>query len=209
MAFCAFKTNWHGANIYERLSMRHIANTTTKLICGGFIAGLVAAAPLKAQDFRYGAQVSVVNPMGDLSDISRTGFGAAFLVEMGLAPNMAIRGKADYLIFGEKTHGQDFKTSASLFSVMADCIYSFDTLDHGFFGVVGISSLNATAKLSGILEEGEGHSTVTNSESGLGFSVGAGYNINRNMGVEVKYNKGLGDKQKRWEWIQASFTYRF
>jgi opacity protein-like surface antigen len=183
--------------------MRHITNTTAKLICGGFIAALVAAAPLKAQDFRFGVQGSVVNPMGDLSDIGSTGFGAAFLAEMGLTPNMAIRGKVDYLLFGEKSYGQGVKNTPSTFAVTADCIYCLETLNHGFFGVVGISSLSTSSEVSG------GGSSITVSESGLGFSVGAGYNINRNMGFELKYNKALGDKLEGWDWIQASFNYRF
>jgi opacity protein-like surface antigen len=196
--------------------MRHASNTLTKALCGGgFIFALAAAAPLNAQDFRYGAQLSVVSPSGDLSKNASLGFGAAFLAEIPLNDKMAIRGKLDYLMFGEKTNNDysESKLSANIYGVTADYIYRFDSHDNGLFVMAGLGSVALTLK--------DKYEWASLSESANGFAIhlGVGYNFTRNLGAEVKLVTSNGVKigEERGEeasafatnWLQASFTYRF
>jgi opacity protein-like surface antigen len=192
--------------------MRHTRTTLSKALCGAFIAALIAGVPLKAQDkeIRYGVQASIVSPSGNLSYIASLGFGAAFSAEMALNETMAIRAKVDYILFGGKNESYSLlgtsyetKNSASSIAVMGDFIYRLDFLQKGLYGAGGIGFVNNSSKV----EEKTplGSFSVSGSDSGLAYSIGAGYDINSKMGFEAKYLSGpVG-----LDWIQLSFNYRF
>jgi opacity protein-like surface antigen len=195
--------------------MRHTSNIITKALCGGFIFALVAAAPLKGQEIRWGAQVSIVNPTGDLSNMAKMGFGAAFLGEYALNDKMALRGKFDYLMFGEKKETElesEYKWSNSIYSVTADYIYRLDSHENGLYGVADLGFFNCSTKYT-ITETnywgGVSDSwSTSNSESGFGYSIGVGYNFNSNLGAEAKIVSFSSDFIT-YQWIQASCNYRF
>jgi len=86
-------------------------NTKTflaRLACTGLFATLVAAAPLKADEYmKFGGGLHIVNPGGDLTNEKevpikiKMGFGLSLFGEMGLNDKMALRGRVDYNVFGE------------------------------------------------------------------------------------------------------------
>jgi opacity protein-like surface antigen len=193
---------------FNRLALAPLA----LLLAGG-------ASALQAQDssMRFGAGLQLVNPMGEsadtdttgkLGDYAKMGFGLTLLGEMGLADRHALRGRAEYHSFGEKSeHG--WKNNASAITVFADYIFRFESHDTGLYAFGGLGMVNGTIK-----SESYGYSE-SESGSGLGFSAGLGYNFSRNMGAEAQYVTASGlefgdnDYKIDFNWIQVSFKYRF
>jgi len=190
-------------------------NTKTFLArtaCTGLFAALVSAAPpLKAQDFRLGAGVSLVNPYGDLADGTKLGFGVSFFGEMGITQSQALRGRVDYALFGKK----DIiicDSSATSLSVFADYILRLESNNEGLYAFAGLGIVNATWKLE------FGGISVSTSKSKLGYSAGAGYNISKNLGIELSLTaSSTGEKSAGvddegfidFNWVQVSLKYRF
>ena len=190
--------------------MRH-SKSLRNIITGAFAAALITSAPLQAQDWRFGGQLSLANPSGDLSDVSKMGFGLAFFAEQGLNDKMALRYNAGYSLFGAKKEeygNYSDETSANAISVMADFLYSLDSHEKGCFVFGGLGFLVAGTKYE--FKGGSyGTDSGSNSESGIGLSAGVGYNFTRNIGAEARYVKGLGDKLEGFDWFSVSVSYRF
>jgi len=197
--------------------------------CAGLFSGLVASAPLKADEWlKFGAGLHIVSPSGDLTDEkavaakAKMGFGLSAFGEMGLNANMALRGRLDYNVFGE---GEDassiIKLKANATTVFADFIYSFDSHEKGFyaFGGLGLVAGKLEYDFKGISVD------FSASGSSLGVSLGCGYNFNKNMGLELSWVSASGvinemkvggettslkDKDKiGFDYMQVSFKYRF
>jgi len=199
-------------------------NTKTFLpraACAGLFAALVAAAPLKADEWmKFGLGLHIVNPSGDLTNEkavgvkAKMGLGLSAFGEMGLNANMALRGRLDYNVFGEgekKESYRDYidgypvsmsesaKLNASATTVFADFIYSFDSHEKGFYAFVGLGlvagkldyDIKVTASAEGISPITESGS-MSGSGSGLGISLGCGYNFNKNMGLELSWASANG-----------------
>ncbi|MDR1841592.1 MAG: porin family protein [Holophagales bacterium] len=171
-------------------------STTHKCLTRALVLALIAAAPLAAQEFRYGGQVSIANPTGDDSDIASMGFGAGLLGEMPFTDNFALRGRLQYMMFGNKNN-----VDVSSYSLMADGIYAFDNHDAGLFGIVSLGFANTSVKMSLPF-----FGSISSDSSGMVFGAGLGYNFNRNLGAEVKYLAGGDDNIS---YIQVSATWRF
>jgi len=205
-------------------------NTKTFLsraICAGLFAGLVGSAPLKAQDqsFRLGAGLSIVSPYGDLADTASLGFGLSVFGEVGIAKTMALRGRVEYALFGEKDLGtfsdwlpssgipnSKVTGSANALVLFADYILRFESHDSGLYAFAGLGIVNGTFKI-----KAEATVLGTNisdtedlSKSKLGYSAGLGYNISRNLGLEASLTAASGgDDFVDFNWVRVSFKYRF
>jgi hypothetical protein len=179
-------------------------NVLTKAIFGSLTTALIAAAPLGAQSFtsdlRFGFMGSFTNPSGDLSKFTNMGAGGTFLTEKPWGDKTAARLRFEIATFGKNS---DYDTSALSISLWGDWLYRFDTHDNGLFVLGGIGIL------SGHLVD----DYDTESMNGFGISGGIGYNLNSNVGFEVKYIKSLSTKfygeNFAFDWIQASVSYRF
>jgi opacity protein-like surface antigen len=221
-----------------------------KTVSASFIVALTAAAPLSAQDggLRFGAQLSYVAPVGGgikpaifvtppggdgpgepitvLGDsgthLGSGGYSLAALAEWNFHPKMALRAKADYLLFGEKTHTVPQadgvqKDKINGLNLAADFIYHFETNETGIFVFAGLGY--GDIKIEGRYASPDLSDGGSLSGNGLVFGFGAGYNFTRNIGAEVKYNMlpvDLGLAKTDYEldnynhnWLQVSFTYRF
>jgi len=189
----------------------HTQTFLSKVLCAGLFAGLVASAPLKADEWlKFGAGLHIANPSGDLTDEEKMvsklkmGFGLSVFGEMGLNDKMALRGRVDYNIFGEgkKEESESYMgfssnytltLNANATTVFADFIYRFDSHEKGLYAFAGLGLVNC--KLSAEwkdewTESGIKHiDSDKDSESGsnFGFSLGLGYNFTKNMGLEVSY----------------------
>jgi len=218
---------------------RVCASLRPKALRRGFIAAMITTAPiasLKADDrvdtpkYRFGLQVSYIDPSGDLSDIASSGFGLSLFAERTLTKNNAIRAKIDYMDFGDVTYASsiliqdllfdfDFESNVSILGISGEWLYRFDSHDKGPFVFVGAGYLDATRKLSSLDD-----SAMSNSENKAGFSysAGFGFNFTKNLGLELKITKGPRLKYTEtysnnndvsyayaFDWIQASFSYRF
>jgi len=187
-----------------------LSNCTQRLLRGAAIALVAAGAPaLMAEgDFRFGAGLSVAGPIGDLSDFCEQGFGVSAFGEWGFAGSHALRGKAEYILFGETKVGRDHKSNANALFVMADYVYRFDSHDHGFyiFGGVGYVSGSATTN-DRILGE---WAKTTDSDGTFGYNAGFGCNFSKHFGVEATYVMAPEVFEKvDFNWAQVSLKYRF
>jgi opacity protein-like surface antigen len=199
---------------------------TYKFLVKGLVAALVASAPaatLKAEEgFRWGLMGSLASPMGDLSKKEGAnagmGFGLTALGEYGFNDKMALRGRIGYTMFGGNSAGAKstyyVEYTPGIYNVSADLVYSFDSLETGFYVLGGLGYMSSELNFE-VWAGGQklGNVSVDNA-SGLGFSAGLGFNFTKNMGAELKYNSSLGWKNEDkghfdWNWIEASFIYRF
>jgi opacity protein-like surface antigen len=196
------------------------------VVCACIFVALIAALPLKADDgFRFGGALSIVFPDKLLSDVSKLGLSGSIFGEWGFKNNQALRGKAEYAIFGarisEYHSSNDYylkrTSSANVTVVMADYIYKFSPNDECFYVFGGVGFVNGVQKLES--KDPWGAGSNSKSGSGLGFSVGVGYNLGRNTGFEISYTTTpgeiiIGDEVPEpsnlgFDWMQISFRYRF
>ena len=170
-----------------------------------FAAALIAAAPATAQEtgwtkYNFGLQASALTPTGDsLKNVAGTGFGLAGYAEKVWSTSWALRGRLEYIAFGEKNYGSDAKTSVNQTGVMLDLIYYMGLRDVVYpFAGVGYFNRSATLNVTGV---GGDFSVPIDSE--LAFCLGVGWNFTPHLGVELKYS------QCESAWFQASLLYRF
>ncbi|MCL1907785.1 MAG: porin family protein [Holophagaceae bacterium] len=177
----------------------------------GFFAALAVFAPLNATDsgLRFGGGVSLVNPTGGLSDVSKVGFGVSAFAELARGGGTAFRGRLEYASFSKKEWDWTLKSSANSIVVMADWIFNFNTQEEGLYAFVGGGFLNNSLKVEFLGASGSA------SEFVFGLSGGGGFNFTRNFGVEVIYTRAFGKTSSTGEvagtgfdWLQASFKFR-
>jgi hypothetical protein len=187
--------------------MKHASTILINVLFWGFIAAL-AAVPLNAQafKFRFGSQLSVVNPVGDLSDIAQLGIGADLLsFEFCFGNHFAIRENTGSVLFGKKNK---FVTYSSYFGdaeeevehrilgigVSTDFIFRAKSHDKGLFWFVGLGTfIFSTKAKSRFYYNGSnyGGGDYSNSDFVFAASTGMGYKFNRNWGLEIRYAKSL------------------
>ena len=204
---------WQSRQLFHKDVMRH-SKTLSNIITGAFVAALITSAPLQAQDWRFGGQLSLANPSGDLSEGSKMGFGLAVFAEQGLNNKMALRYNVSYSLFGaKKIEDGAVETSANAVSIIGDFLYRFDSHDKGCFVFAGIGYLMPKSEWE---DKGWSESGST-SISGFGLSAGIGYNFTRNFGAEARYVKSFGVKVDEFnekidfaaDWFTVSVSYRF
>jgi hypothetical protein len=186
----------------------------SKAICAGLFAGLVGAAPLKADEWlKFGAGLHIASPSGDLVNEKdlltkvKMGFGLSAFGELGINAKMALRGRVDYNVFGEGEKKESYldtaygylinvtqtvKRTASVTSVFADYIYRFNSHENGFYAFAGLGLVNGKndweIKTSGSAETITVEGDVLNvpgSGSNLGVSLGVGYSLSNHIAFEL------------------------
>jgi len=193
----------------------------TKLFLGmaayaGLFAALVASAPLRAYGdeapIRFGGGLSITSPQGGPKTYeSKQGFGFSLFGEKELQPDRSLRGRLEYLTFGEDTHKikrEDWydtdeweeKCSANATVAMLDFVYRLESHDHGIYLFGGAGFVQGTFKKEGDFKKDKDYyayygfkkEDLTAKGSGLGFSLGAGYNMNEKLGLELSYTTASG-----------------
>ncbi len=189
------------------------------------IALMMLAAPLAAQDFRFGVQVHANLPSADLKDAadSKAGAGGGFHMTWDLGGGSVIRPRIDYVAYPENKNFPDYSLSATAngkskmenLSAGADYLYFFDGKDTGFYVTGGLSwnrwtfDYDYTYKTGNVTVSGSASQTANK----VGGAAGVGFNLNRNFGVEARYtaskfkNAGGGDVNAAA--VQLSASYRF
>ena len=104
---------------------------------------MVLAAPLCAQDVRFGVQVHANLPSADLKDAadSKAGAGGGFHMTWDLGGGSVIRPRVDYVAYPENKNFPDYSLSATAngkskldnLSAGADYLYFFEGKDTGFY----------------------------------------------------------------------------
>jgi hypothetical protein len=197
---------------------------------------LLAGGALSAQDagsFRVGLSASLAQPLtadckvaslGEaFEDYLSTGVSLAASAELGLASNIAVRFRAEYLSFGGKDSlysqtateyvppfGEvDITATGRLnyglkaVALGADFMYSLNSNNDGgyLFGGLGYymtdgsGSMPTEVSALGVVVPA-GSMTLEGSGNALGVSLGAGFRFNRNFAAELRFTTTSGLKHK-------------
>ncbi len=170
-----------------------------------FAVTALAATSLAAQEGpRFGLQATLNQPQSDLKDAvdSKLGFGVGAHLFVDLGKGHALRPRLDYIWFPEySAYGASLKVNN--LSVGADYLYFVEGKAEGIYFTAGLSANRWKAELSDPLFGNTSESTTK-----LGLAAGLGYQFNKTVGAELRYQKG-----KAWEgdfdFIQAGVTFRF
>jgi hypothetical protein len=181
----------HVMLFFWKLPMMHANTALTRIICVGFIAALAATSPLQAQKFkfRFGGQLSVVNPTGYLAERANLGIGADLSFEFCFGSHFAVRQNICYVLFGDKSVPEHYyfgdyelKYKTDSIGFFIDGIFRFNSQDKGLYAFSGLGLLNSPSWRRSYYPD-------SISEPVIGITAGFGYKFNRNWGIEAKYVK--------------------
>jgi len=168
-----------------------------------------AATPADAQDaktprFRFGIGASLINPIGELGDYGKQGFGASLAIQFTLYRKMAIQARLEYFAFGQRAEEWNLQfrysptykvstTSTNGMMGMMDLVYSFGSLNRGLYIFCGggfiSSEIAYTGEWDSELGQNSGpapkNTAPKTTALHIGWSGGSGYNFTKNIGVEV------------------------
>ena len=176
------------------------------------ITATLAAPALCAQDApRFGLQAGLNLPMGDLKDAvdSKVGLNIGAHMALDFKGGHMLRPRVDYTWFPEYSvsgGGASASTKFSSLSLGADYLYYVDGRPQGlyFTGGLALVQWKAESSASYLGISASGSQTTTK----LGLAVGAGYQFNKTVGAEVRYQMS-----KAWEGnldaIQVGVTFQF
>jgi len=167
---------------------------------------LVAATTfgLQAQDVRFGVQASLNQPQSDLKDAvdSKLGFGVGAHALVDFGSGHALRPRVDYLWFPEYNPAPGTSLKVNNLSAGADYLYFVEGKQEGIYFTGGLSVNRWKAEATAI---GFSSSDTTTK---LGIAAGLGYQFNKALGAEVRYQKGKADEAD-FDFIQVAASFRF
>jgi hypothetical protein len=182
-------------------------------------SALTAQESITFKKVNFGAQISAMQPLGELADYAATGFGASMYVEHVWSSSWALRCRLEYLLLGQKTgvisdslHDFELKSNINQMGIMADCIYYSGLGDVPYlFAGIGIFKRDNTGtvkmreKSTGNYYEWEWSKLDTDAvRTTAAVSIGTGWNFHKRLGTELKVTSS-----GTMTWAQASLLYRF
>jgi hypothetical protein len=200
-----------------------------RYIAPGLLAVFAATAPANAQEAKYrlGLQANFAMPTGTaiyseggekwFENFLSMGFGASAFFEWGLGGNGSVRGRLEYLAFGDSAQEREsnllgifhsfsrMSYDMTIMGLGADYVHGFRSIDAGpyVFGGLGYYSTKGSGNIYtrvtmpplGPDFSEEGNAPMDGSGSSLGLSIGAGYRFTRNLGCEARFTMLNGLKQ--------------
>jgi len=136
-----------------------------------------AQAQLSMQPFEFDVNVGAALPMGDIGDVSGTGFAIGadgFLFTVDSLPQLKIGGRIAYNKFGEKEYGWGWgskaKSNISILEIVPTVRYMLPSSGNlGFFGQAGVGLFHKSVSVD-IPTWGES----SDSETDFGITLGGG-----------------------------------
>ncbi len=156
---------------------------------------LVSAPAARAQDFRYGLTLGTQLPTADLKDFNdRPTFHVGGFADVKLSHGFTLRPRVD-AIFAEmektsweywtdasnKPQSAEFKRNVYGLGAGVDVLYALPVSLKGLYATagIGVQSLKTEALYGGLKN--------TETATKPTFSIGAGYEVNKNWSVSAKY----------------------
>lgn len=130
------------------------------------------ALSLSAQEVRFGVQGALSLPANDLTDNANTGLQGGGHVRWDFRQGHGLMARADLTLFG-RNNGVDVSDLA----IAADYTYHFERRQRGLYVLAGLADHNYHTSFQG----------DSRNDSGLGFDIGAGYDLDRNFGLQARY----------------------
>ncbi len=171
----------------------HLSTTLQRLL--PLLAVVLALPSASAADVRLGVQGSICVPIGDLRDSANLGLQVGGFGAWDFRNGHGLLGRAD-LTFYEK---KDYGTVASL-GLGADYTYHLGRGETGAYVLAGISLQNYNPARPNRLR--------SESALGFGFDLGGGYDVNRNLGYQVRLTT-VSIHGGNLASLNAGITYRF
>ena len=152
------------------------------------VLGGLTIAQVQAQDFRFSAGLELALPMGDFGDVNPLGYGLSLGGEMPFGDNFAATLTAGYVLLSVDSDIKDFIKSSAMIPIQAGVKYYISEQQDGLYlhGQIGVHSSSVTTEditILGVTTEGS-----TESDSNLSFAFGAGFFVNENIDLGLRYN---------------------
>ncbi|MHB9030202.1 MAG: hypothetical protein ACYC9O_15655 [Candidatus Latescibacterota bacterium] len=129
-------------------------------------------AQLTMQPVEFDVNLGLALPMGDLGDVSGTGFSIGadgFLWTFDSVPELKLGGRVAYNKFGEEDFGPGVSSSASIIEIVPSVRYMLPSSGNiGFFGQAGVGLFLKSVSAETPFGDAD------DSETDLGITVGGG-----------------------------------
>lgn len=152
-----------------------------------------SALSLSAQTVRFGVQAAVSLPANDLNNNATLGLQLGGHAKADLGEGHGIMARAD-LAFYSQNNGYNVNNVA----LAADYTYHFNGHQLGPYALAGISQQNYHTSLHGL----------DSNNSGLGIDLGLGYDVDRNVGMQVRYTNNAFNSLN-YSALNLGVTYTF
>lgn len=169
------------------------------------LSALVLALPTSAHAFDVQAQVTVNQPTQDLKQAmdgkQGVGLGLHWLHRHGF--HHTSRTRFDWNVWSQGPAVDGVKTQVSNYHLAFDHLYHFDDRDQGAYLVGGLGAVRWFAEQEAATGSVRSHTTK------LGVTAGAGWQFNRNLGVEARVLVSSMAKTYDSTLVQGAVVFRF
>ncbi len=160
--------------------------TLTILILGSALA-------LSAQEVRFGVQGALSLPTSDLSDNADAGVQVGAHARWDFTGGHGVMARTDLTFYGQN---QGVNVNGLAFA--ADYTYHFERRQRGLYALAGLNEQNYHTSFQG----------YSRNDSGLGFDIGAGYDLDRHMGLQARYTSN-SFSDMTYSALNLGVTYTF
>ena len=169
------------------------------------LCALSLALPLGASDFQVRGQVTLNQPTQDLKTAldGKLGYGLGIHGLHRHGFQHTSRTRLDWNVWGQGNPVKGVKTQVSNYHLAFDHLYHFDDRDHGAYLVGGLGAVRWFTERETVLGANRSHTTK------LGITGGAGYQFNRNLGLEGRVLVSSIDKTYDSTLVQGAVVFRF
>ncbi len=136
------------------------------------ILAMGSALALSAQDVRFGVQGALSLPTNDLSDNASTGLQLGGHAKWDFRHGHGLMARADLTFYGQTN-----SISVNTIAAAADYTYHFEQSQRGLYLLAGLSQQNYHTSFP----------NFSRNDSGLGIDFGAGYDLDRHLGLQARY----------------------
>lgn len=169
------------------------------------LGALALTLPLSAGAFDIQGQVTVNQPTQDLKTAldGKQGFGIGIHSLHRHGFHHTSRTRFDWNVWGQGNAVNGVKTTVSNYNLAFDHLYHFEDRDQGPYLVGGLGAVRW------FTEQQTAVATTRNHTTKLGVTGGAGWQFNRNFGVEARLMVSSIDKTYDSAVVQGAFVFRF
>ena len=154
---------------------------------------LGSALSLSAQSVRFGVQAAVSLPTNDLTNNAYFGLQMGGHAKADLSEGHGIMARADVAFYSQNN---DYNVSN--YALAADYTYHFERNQIGPYVLAGVSQQVYHTSLHGL----------DTNDSGLGIDLGAGFDVDRNVGLQVRYTTNSFNSYN-YAAVNLGVTYTF
>jgi hypothetical protein len=151
------------------------------------------ALTLSAQEVRFGVQGALSLPANDLTDNADPGLQVGGHARWDFGQGQGLMARADVTYFG-----QNDGVNVTDLAFAADYTYHFERRQHGLYVLAGLSEQNYHTSFQGYGQNNDG----------LGFDIGAGYDLDRHLGLQARYTTNSFD-YGTYSALNLGVTYTF